>query len=253
MQTQHPTSKWDVKGNCAKGRSKEALQLNRDLDNIKAQIIKHYQYLSDRVAFVTAEMVRNAYQGMGSEYETLLGAFDKDIENFKKRVGKDRTKSTLSAMKLSRGSVADFIQAHYRRKDISILELTPDFIKDFAAYLSTERGLANGTIWQRCMWLKGVVMRAHDNGKIPRNPFSQFHISPNCKEREYLTEDELKQVMTHHFEDDNLSFVRDIFVFVCFTALSFIDVKELTTDNIVDIGGDKWIIGHRHKTNIPSR
>jgi len=27
-----PLDKWDVKGNCAKGRSKEALQLNRDLD-----------------------------------------------------------------------------------------------------------------------------------------------------------------------------------------------------------------------------
>ena len=53
------------------------------------------------------------------------------------------------------------------------------------------------------------------------------------------------------FEDDNLAFVRDIFVFVCFTALSFIDVKNLTTDNIVDINGDKWIIGHRHKTGIP--
>ena len=64
--------------NCARGRSKEALQLNRDLDNIKAQIIKHYQYLSDREAFVTAEMVRNSYQGFGSEYETLLNAFDKD-------------------------------------------------------------------------------------------------------------------------------------------------------------------------------
>ena len=78
---------WDVKGNCAKGRSKEALQINRDLDNIKAQIIKHYQRLSDREAFVTAEMVRNAYQGLGSEYETLLGAFDKDNEKFLQRVG----------------------------------------------------------------------------------------------------------------------------------------------------------------------
>ena len=28
--------------------------------NIKAQIIKHYQHLSDREAFVMAEMVRNA-------------------------------------------------------------------------------------------------------------------------------------------------------------------------------------------------
>ena len=64
-----PLALWDAKGNCAKGRSKEALQLNRDLDNIKAQIIKHYQHLADREAFVTAEMVRNSYQGSGSEYE----------------------------------------------------------------------------------------------------------------------------------------------------------------------------------------
>jgi len=47
------------------------------------------------------------------------------------------------------------------------------------------------------------------------------------------------------------NFIRDIFVFVCFTALSFIDVKNLTTDNIVNINGDKWIISKRHKTNIP--
>ena len=40
-----PLNLWNVKGNCAKGRSKEALQINRELDNIKAQIIKHYQHL----------------------------------------------------------------------------------------------------------------------------------------------------------------------------------------------------------------
>ena len=246
-----PLDMWDVKGNCAKGRSKESLQINRDLDNIKAQIIQHYQHLSDREAFVTAEMVRNSFQGFGSEYETLLNAFDKDIASLKKRVGKDRVASTLSAMQLSRKDVASFIESHYRRKDISMLELTPDFIKDFAAYLSTDRGRANGTIWPRCMWLKGVVLRAHYNGKVPRNPFAQFHISPNCKERAYLTEEELKAVIMHEFEDADLAFVRDIFVFVSFTALSFIDVKELTTDNIVEVNGDKWIIGRRHKTNIP--
>ena len=40
-----PLDMCDVKGNCAKGRSKESLQINRELDNIKAQIIKHYQHL----------------------------------------------------------------------------------------------------------------------------------------------------------------------------------------------------------------
>ena len=66
---------------------------------------------------------------------------------------------------------------------MSMLELTPDFIKEFAVYLSTEAGLRNVTIWEKCMWLKGVVMRAHFNGLIPRNPFAQFHISPNVKEQ----------------------------------------------------------------------
>ncbi|MBR1449235.1 MAG: phage integrase SAM-like domain-containing protein, partial [Prevotella sp.] len=163
-----PLDMWDIKGNCAKGRSKEALQINRELDNIKAQIIKNYQHLSDREAFVTAEMVRNSYQGFGNEYETLLNAFDKDIASLKKRVGKDRVASTLWAMQRSRNDVAEFLKSNLHRTDISMLELTPEFIKDFAAYLSTDRGLANGTIWQRCMWLKGVVLRAHYNGKIPR-------------------------------------------------------------------------------------
>ena len=73
-----PKTLWDVKGN--QGERQESARHGTStlpLDNIKAQIIKHYQRISDREAFVTAEMVRNAYQGIGSEYETLLRAFDK--------------------------------------------------------------------------------------------------------------------------------------------------------------------------------
>ncbi len=246
-----PLDMWDVKGNCAKGRSKEALQINRDLDNIKAQIIKHYQRLSDREGFVTAEMVRNAYQGLGSEYETLLGAFDKDIANLKRRVGKDRAEGTYKIQMRSRNYIADFLRTNYKRNDIAMQELTPDFIKEFSVYLSNDRCLAHSTIWLSCMHLKGVVGRAHDNGKIQRNVFAQFHISPKCKERTFLTEEELKTVMTHEFEDANLAFIRDLFVFMNFTALSFVDLKELTTDNIVEISGEKWIIGKRHKTDVP--
>ena len=246
-----PLSLWDAKGNCAKGRSREALDLNRDLDNIKAQIIKHYQHLSDREAFVTAEMVRNAYQGFGSEYETLLGAFDKDIACLKRRVGKDRALGTYKLQVRSRNYVVDFLQMNFRRTDISMQELTPDFIKEFAVYLANDRHLAKSTIWLTCMHLKGVVGRAHDNGKIQRNVFAQFHISPKCKERTFLTEEELKAVMTHEFEDANLAFIRDLFVFMNFTALSFVDLKELTTDNIVEVNGEKWIVGKRHKTGVP--
>ena len=246
-----PKTLWDIKGNRAKGKSREARDINLALDNIKAQIIKHYQRISDREAFVTAEMVRNAFQGIGSEYETLLKAFDRENEVFKKRVGKDRVMATYRARVRARNHVAAFIKSFYKRSDMSMPELTPDFIKEFAAYLSTEAGLRNGSIWANCMWLKGVVMKAHYNGLIPRNPFIQFHISPNVKEREYLTEDELKAVMTHEFADSKLAYIRDIFVFASFTALSFVDIQELTNDNIVDVNGEKWILSKRHKTKVP--
>lgn len=148
---------WDAKGNRTKGKSKEARDINLALDNIKAQIIKHYQRISDREAFVTAEMVRNAYQGIGTEYETLLRAFEKDCcELFYKRVGKDRSIKTYKVMVRSMNKVAEFIKSHYRRSDLSMLELTPDFIKNFASYLTTDCGLKNATIWLHCMWLKGV-------------------------------------------------------------------------------------------------
>ena len=67
---------WDAKDNRVKGKSREARETNLAFDNIKA------------------EMVRNAYQGIGSEYETLLKAFDRENEVFKKRVGKDRKLAT---------------------------------------------------------------------------------------------------------------------------------------------------------------
>ncbi len=101
-----PKTLWDVKGN-------------------KAQIITHYQRFSDREAFVTAEMVRNAYQGIGMEYETLLKAFDRENEVFKKRVGKDRVMATYRSRVAARNYVAAFIKSFYKRNDMSMQELTP--------------------------------------------------------------------------------------------------------------------------------
>lgn len=82
LQADHPETLWDAKGNRAKGKSAEARNINLALDNIKAQIIKHYQRISDREAYVTAEMVRNAYQGVGSEYETLIKALTRIAPTF---------------------------------------------------------------------------------------------------------------------------------------------------------------------------
>ena len=242
---------WDVKGNRAKGKSKESRDINLALDNIKAQIIKHYQRISDREAFVTAEMVRNAYQGIGTEYETLLRAFDKENEAFAKRVGKDRTLSTYQKYLTVRKYLAEFIKVHYKRTDIAMNELTEDFIRDYCLYLRNEVGLAQSSVWIYSIPLKHIVTTAHYNGKIARNPFAQYKVAPDHKERGFLTEDELQAFTTVELNNPDLELARDLFVFGCWMGISFIDIKNLTTENITMLSGSPWIVSKRQKTGVP--
>ena len=125
--------------------------------------------MSDREAFVTAEIVRNSYQGFGSEYETLLSAFDKDIASFKKRVGKDRVISTLWAMQLSRKDTASFIESHYRRKDISMLVIDFSRFARRRTYTRLYQGL-------RCL-------SQHGEGTGKRNHLATLHVAERCSER----------------------------------------------------------------------
>ena len=71
-----PLSLWDAKGNCAKGKSEEARRLNQELENVKAQISKHYQYICDHDTFVTAKKVYERYNGFGGESHSLMEVFD---------------------------------------------------------------------------------------------------------------------------------------------------------------------------------
>lgn len=246
-------SLWDAKANRAKGKGAEAQKINHVLDKIKAKIIEHYGQIKEREGFATAEMVRNAYQGIGNEYATLLSAFDKHNADFSRRVGKDRSKGTYQKYCIVRNHLANFISSYYKRKDIAMKELTEDFIRQFDIYLRTELSLSPSAVWMYTVPLKMIVTRAHCDGHLHRNPFAQYHASPSVKERQFLTEEELQKLMNHPFAMMSFTQIRDMFVFGCLTGISYIDIKNLTTDNLENINGSWWIVAKRKKTNIPFR
>ena len=74
--------------------------------------------------------------------------------------------------------------------------------------------------------------------------------------REYLLKDELQNIEDLNLTFPRLDIVRDIFVFSCYSGLAYVDVANLTKNNIrLGIDGDLWIITERTKTksqsNIP--
>lgn len=72
--------------------------------------------------------------------------------------------------------------------------------------------------------------------------------------REVLNEEELESLLRKRFQNARLEINRDIFMFCCFTGLSYIDVKKLERTMIcTGIDGEKWIFTSRQKSKEPSR
>lgn len=170
-----PPALWDSKANKAAGKSHEAQTVNRKLEHIRTQIERHYQRISDRDAYVTAERVKLAYLGMGEEYETLLEAFDKFNRDFKQHVGVDRAQSTYRKYDNVRKRLAEFLADKLRRRDIPLKELTETFITDYDLYLRSEKGLTPSCVCIYTKPLKMIVTKAHNAGMIARNPFADYH------------------------------------------------------------------------------
>ena len=71
-------------------------------------------------------------------------------------------------------------------------------------------------------------------------------------ERGYLTREELSFIEDKVFAISRLEWVRDLFVFSCYTGLAYTDLMQLRPSNlIIGIDGKYWIKTLRQKTDIP--
>ena len=103
------------------------------------------------------------------------------------------------------------------------------------------------------MNFKKIIRIAYANDWITKDPFANWKVRLKNVEREFLTSEELQQLMDTPFATERLEHVRDVFVFCCFTGLAYADVKKLTHDDFVTgIDGELWINTKRTKTKTKS-
>ncbi len=101
---------------------------------------------------------------------------------------------------------------------------------------------------------KKIVLICIKNGWLQKDPFAGFKLTRREVQRPFLTESELQEIGFKQFPTERLTFVRDIFLFSCFTGLAYAAVKKLKGSEIgVGLDGEKWIMTKRQKTNTPSR
>ena len=244
---------WETKGGRATGKSVMARSVNIELDKIKIRIDKYYKEIVDRDNFVTAEKVKNAFLGLEFRQQTLMTTYAQWIANYEKQVeGGLKAPKTLHKYKSVYQHVDDFLRFHYHVSDIALKEIEPSFISDFEIYLKTEKHLAHNTV---NIYVKPIMMlmhRAHENGWVTRYPFGEYKIGKAEVDKGFLTKNELQAMMNLPIQNPQRCLVRDLFIFCCFTGISYIDLKNLRKENIIKnpVDGSLWIHTHRQKTGV---
>ena len=244
-----PQSRW-ISGR-ASGKSVAAKEINNRLDEIRAMALSIYSEQSAVRDGVTAEEVKSILLGMASEQETLLNYFRQFISNFEKRVGVNRTEGSLRAYRNAYNHIESFLKWQYKLSDISFTALDRSFIDKYDLYLRTECHLAPGTVINLTVQLKTIVGEAIADGIITAYPFMGYEpIRPKAVQK-YLTDVELQRLMTTPLHKQTLYLVRDMFLFSCFTGISYRDMCSLTKENLsLAEDGTWWIKSARQKTKI---
>lgn len=248
-----PPNLWDTKVGRLTGKSTLAVKTNIALDKIRVDINRHYQEVMQADGFATADKVKNAYLGLGVKRDTFLTLFAKHNQEFSRKVGYNRAQGTYSKYCTLYKHMESYIKQEYKRNDIFLKELNLAFINGFEHYLRTERSCSTNTIWMYMIGVKHIVAIARNSGQLAINPFAGYLISPEPKDRGFLSKEELNLLVNAKMKNAQHELVRDLFVFSCFCGLSYSDVKNLTKDNLkTSFDGHLWIITRRQKTNTDS-
>jgi len=243
---------WHVKSGRAVGKSHVATVLNREINKINLGIHKHYEEILNRNGTANAFEVKNAFQGIASSQKTLLVLFEEIMCDFRTRIGIDRTISTYLQHEILYKQLKEFLREKYRVEDIPLTELNLSFIEALDFHYRINRKMKPGTVKARIVMLKKVVRVALHRKLITRSPFEDFQIEkPEVRNRS-LSAAELNQLMNTHIQNTTQRFIRDMFVFSCFTGLSYSDLKKMTWKNVItEEDGSMWICDERQKTGIP--
>lgn len=249
-------SEWDSKNQRVKGKNSAYIEINNFLNSVRARLYQLEKDLSDRGIGVTPQALRDAYLGKLDCLKdwTLMKVINVHLEDLKGKIGQSIAASTVWEYELCGRLIGLFIKSRFKRSDMSIKEVNIDFISGFHSWLLRERKMKQNTTTKHLKFLQKVMNIAVMNGYIPYSILGMYKVSREPVHMVYLNEDELQKIIDFESPLEHLMRTKDMFLFGCFTGLSYIDIKTLTNEHFeTDNEGRRWIKKCREKTGVLSR
>lgn len=242
-------ARWNSSG-VVKGNKPDADHINRVLEYFRNRAWNTYTQLEEKYEYLTAEMLKDHFFKHLVDRKTLIGVFKSHNERVKELIGKDYAPATYKRYETTFKHIQEFVINKYKKEDLELIELKYSFIEDFEHFLKTTKVCNHNTTLKYIKIFRKVINSAVKNDWIIKDPFAKYKSSFDEVKRGFLTEDEIKLLLNKQFSINRLELVRDIFVFACFTGLTYADTQKITWDNIVEDNNKKLCISiHRTKTD----
>ena len=243
-----------VNGNLVDSWTKKPL-INKSLFSIYKKAKELYTRMEEKEEKFTPQDIADHLLGKrNSSKKTLLEVFEYHNNRMFNQVPKDFSESTHRRYVTTKMHLNNFIKETYDKDDISLSELNFEFVSDFEYYLKTKRNCCHNSASKYIRNLKKITNLSVKLKWLNDDPFVLYKCTLERVDPKYLSEPQIKSIYEKEFGTERLSVVKDNFIFCCYTGLSFIDLKNMTNDNIIiKEDGKKWLIINRQKTGVESR
>ena len=247
-------STWDVKRQKVIGKNATAREINLFLDEVKADIVQCYRDLKRENGVLTPKRVKAKYLGEDKILHSLQDIFDYHNEKFVHKLNP----KTLCHYRTSQKYLLEFVKKEYSKRDFYLRDLDYSFVISFENFLRGYKPkhyqgkIGNNAVMKHIQRLRKMITLAFEIEWIERDPFVKFKPKLEKREREFLSEGELKSIESFSTSIERLSIVKDLFIFSCYTGISYGDIMKLEKSALViGIDGNKWLMANRNKTGTP--
>ncbi|WP_299159129.1 site-specific integrase [uncultured Tenacibaculum sp.] len=245
---------WISKANRINPRISGAKVINQYLDDVYTKLIDCHKQLHIENKLITAQAIKLRYLGTDKEVTTLKELLDYHFKNELPKLEPGTAKNYGATEKY----LLKFLTKKLRISDVKLATIDYSFITSFENYLRAckplraSQPLTNNGIMKHQERFQKILNIAMKFSWIQHNPFVLYQLKFDEYDSHFLEANELEIFKNLTFEDSGLQLVCDIFVFACYTGLSYIEVKLLKKDGIVTgIDGEQWINVTRKKTKTP--
>ena len=246
-------SLWDEKRKRGKGHSKYVISLNKYLDQVFTGLHEAHRQLLQEDIDISSKAVKARFLKEDDRGKTLLDL----ISYHNSTMSTTLSPGTMKNYYSSERCIKKFLNDELGIEDILLKKLNYGFIVDYEQYVrkykpATRNNCTNNGAMKHMERLKKMSRLAVRLEWLDKDPFINYKLKFKKTERQFLTEREIRLIEETSFQAPSYSKIKDLFIFACYTGLSYVDVRELKANHLVKgMDGNDWLYTKRTKTDEP--